>query len=444
MKNNNNELGIYIHIPFCVHKCIYCDFLSSPADEETKKRYVNAIIKEIYLTKEGRDSKAHTHKLLMDNNDGIGQGSIGQGSIGKKDIVTSIFIGGGTPSVIDALDIKAIIESVRDNYNVSEAAEITIECNPGTLDMTKIEIYREAGINRISFGLQSTSNSELKLLGRIHTYEQFVENYKLARKAGFDNINIDLMSALPGQTIESYRSVLKKAISLETEHISVYSLIIEEGTRLSDNIDRFPPIPSEEDDRYMYHMTKDILAVAGYGQYEISNYARKGYECRHNIKYWERCNYIGFGIGAASLYGEKRYTNISDIRQYMDILLGDEDDVSQNMEYLSQGIEYVSKNIECVSQNIDVEQRIEAIRTDVEKLSREDEMSEYMFLGLRKTAGIDIADFKEKFGCDISKIYDKPIKDNIASGLLVHKGNRLYLSQRGIDISNTVMSDFIL
>ena len=415
---NKNELGIYIHIPFCVHKCIYCDFLSSPADEETKKRYVNAIIKEIYLTKEGRDSKAHTHKLLMDNNDGIGQGSIG-----KKDIVTSIFIGGGTPSVIDALDIKAIIEAVRDNYNVSEAAEITIECNPGTLDMTKIEIYREAGINRISFGLQSTSNSELKLLGRIHTYEQFVENYKLARKAGFDNINIDLMSALPGQTIESYRSVLKKAISLETEHISVYSLIIEEGTRLSDNIDRFPPIPSEEDDRYMYHMTKDILAVAGYGQYEISNYAQKGYECRHNIKYWERCNYIGFGIGAASLYGEKRYTNISDIRQYMDILLGDGDDVSQN---------------------IDGEQRIEAIRTDVEELSREDEMSEYMFLGLRKTAGIDIADFKDKFGCDISKIYDKPIKDNIASGLLVHKGNRLYLSQRGIDISNTVMSDFIL
>lgn len=418
MKNNNNELGIYIHIPFCVHKCIYCDFLSSPADEETKKRYVNAIIKEIYLTKEGRNSKNHTHKLLMDNNDGIGQGSIG-----KKDIVTSIFIGGGTPSVIDALDIKAIIEAVRDNYNVSEAAEITIECNPGTLDMTKIEIYREAGINRISFGLQSTSNSELKLLGRIHTYEQFVENYKLARKAGFDNINIDLMSALPGQTIESYRSVLKKAISLETEHISVYSLIIEEGTRLSDNIDRFPPIPSEEDDRYMYHMTKDILAAAGYGQYEISNYARKGYECRHNIKYWERCNYIGFGIGAASLYGKKRYTNISDIRQYMDILLGDGDDVSQN---------------------IDVEQRIEAIRTDIEELSREDEMSEYMFLGLRKTAGIDIADFKDKFGCDISKIYDKPIKDNIASGLLVHKGNRLYLSQRGIDISNTVMSDFIL
>ena len=231
------------------------------------------------------------------------------------------------------------------------------------------------------------------------------------------------MSALPGQTIESYRSVLKKAISLETEHISVYSLIIEEGTRLSDNIDRFPPIPSEEDDRYMYHMTKDILAVAGYGQYEISNYARKGYECRHNIKYWERCNYIGFGIGAASLYGEKGYTNISDIRQYMDILLGDEDDVSQN---------------------IDGEQRIEAIRTDVEKLSREDEMSEYMFLGLRKTAGIDIADFKEKFGCDISKIYDKPIKDNIASGLLIHKDNCLYLSQRGIDISNTVMSDFIL
>ena len=181
------------------------------------------------------------------------------------------------------------------------------------MDKKKAAIYRKAGINRISFGLQSTDNNELRMLGRIHTYEQFMESYKIAREAGFDNINIDLMSALPGQTMESFKAVLEKALSLGAEHISVYSLIVEEGTRLSDNIDSFPPIPSDDEDRQMYYMTKEMLSSYGYEQYEISNYAQKGYECKHNLKYWERCDYLGFGIGAASLYGGRRYTNISDI-----------------------------------------------------------------------------------------------------------------------------------
>ncbi len=452
---NKNELGIYIHIPFCVHKCIYCDFLSSPADVHTRKQYVRALINEIYLTREGKCANKLIKNVLQGDNtsyeDMEEQAVNGltsdyalydtvcmadyEKTIMQEDIsgcvddiksenghiVTSIFIGGGTPSAIDAEDISDILDAVRKNYNVSDKAEITIECNPGTMDKKKAAIYRKAGINRISFGLQSTDNNELRMLGRIHTYEQFMESYKIAREAGFGNINIDLMSALPGQTMESFKAVLEKALSLGAEHISVYSLIVEEGTRLSDNIDSFPPIPSDDEDRQMYYMTKEMLSSYGYEQYEISNYAQKGYECKHNLKYWERCDYLGFGIGAASLYGGRRYTNISDIGRYMDVLA----EITNALDK-----SYVNELLQ--------------IRTDMEELSKEDEMSEYMFLGLRKTKGIDITDFKEEFGTDIKDIFGEAIEDNIARGLLIHDGNCLYLSKRGIDISNTVMSDFIL
>ena len=452
---NKNELGIYIHIPFCVHKCIYCDFLSSPADVHTRKQYVRALINEIYLTREGKCANKLIKNVLQGDNtsyeDMEEQAVIGltsdyalydtvcmadyEKTIMQEDIsgcvddiksenwhiVTSIFIGGGTPSAIDAEDISDILDAVRNNYNVSDKAEITIDCNPGPMDKKKAAIYRKAGINRISFGLQSTDNNELRMLGRIHTYEQFMESYKIAREAGFDNINIDLMSALPGQTMESFKAVLEKALSLGAEHISVYSLIVEEGTRLSDNIDSFPPIPSDDEDRQMYYMTKEMLSSYGYEQYEISNYAQKGYECKHNLKYWERCDYLGFGIGAASLYSGRRYTNISDIGRYMDVLA----EITNALDK-----SYVNELLQ--------------IRTDMEELSKEDEMSEYMFLGLRKTKGIDITDFKEEFGTDIKDIFGEAIEDNIARGLLIHDGNCLYLSKRGIDISNTVMSDFIL
>lgn len=452
---NKNELGIYIHIPFCVHKCIYCDFLSSPADVHTRKQYVRALINEIYLTREGKCANKLIKNVLQGDNtsyedmeeqavNGLTSDYALYDSVCMADyektimqedisgcvddiksenghIVTSIFIGGGTPSAIDAEDISDILDAVRKNYNVSDKAEITIECNPGTMDKKKAVIYRKAGINRISFGLQSTDNNELRMLGRIHTYEQFMESYKIAREAGFDNINIDLMSALPGQTMESFKAVLEKALSLGAEHISVYSLIVEEGTRLSDNIDSFPPIPSDDEDRQMYYMTKEMLSSYGYEQYEISNYAQKGYECKHNLKYWERCDYLGFGIGAASLYGGRRYTNISDIGRYMDVLA----EITNALDK-----SYVNELLQ--------------IRTDMEELSKEDEMSEYMFLGLRKTKGIDITDFKEEFGTDIKDIFGEAIEDNIARGLLIHDGNGLYLSKRGIDISNTVMSDFIL
>ncbi len=302
-------------------------------------------------------------------------------------------------------------------------------------------IYREAGINRISFGLQSTDDKELRMLGRIHTFEQFKNSLAIARNAGFTNINIDLMSALPGQTIESFTRVLKEAVSLNTEHISVYSLIIEEGTRLYDNIDNYPDIPDDDDDRKMYALTKEILGQAGYERYEISNYAKAGYECKHNLKYWDRTDYIGFGIGAASLCNHKRYTNISDINNYIKALCVEyADNKESNKECIVENI----KNIqETLKNSLEINNNCQDLKENIEVLTLEDEMAEYMFLGLRKSAGIDICDFKDIFGKDIYSVYKEQIKDNIAKGLLWQNGTRIALTDRGIDISNTVMSDFV-
>ena len=377
---NRQRLGIYIHIPFCMQKCIYCDFLSAPADDKTKSSYVKALINEIALSEAGLDKN-----------------------------VTSIFIGGGTPSAINAEYIKDILEAVKQRYRVDGNAEITIECNPGTINSEKARIYREAGINRISFGLQSTDDKELRMLGRIHTFEQFKNSLAIARNAGFTNINIDLMSALPGQTIESFTRVLKEAVSLNTEHISVYSLIIEEGTRLYDNIDNYPDIPDDDDDRKMYALTKEILGQAGYERYEISNYSRPGFECRHNLMYWNRGEYYGFGCSAAGFTENVRYSDIRDVKKYIE-LNGD----------------------------------IRKLHENIEILTKEDAMEEFMFLGLRKVAGVDVKDFQNRFGMPIEKVYEKEIESNINKGLLTRQADMLKLSEYGIDICNTVMSDFIL
>ena len=279
------------------------------------------------------------------------------------------------------------------------------------------------------------------MLGRIHTFEQFKNSLAIARNAGFTNINIDLMSALPGQTIESFTRVLKEAVSLNTEHISVYSLIIEEGTRLYDNIDNYPDIPDDDDDRKIYALTKEILGQAGYERYEISNYAKAGYECKHNLKYWDRTDYIGFGIGAASLCNHKRYTNISDINNYIKALCVEyADNKESNKECIVENI----KNIqETLKNSLEIKNNCQDLKENIEVLTLEDEMAEYMFLGLRKSAGIDICDFKDIFGKDIYSVYKEQIKDNIAKGLLWQNGTRIALTDRGIDISNTVMSDFV-
>ncbi|NLZ82422.1 MAG: radical SAM family heme chaperone HemW, partial [Clostridiales bacterium] len=357
-----------------------------------KKQYVNALITEIY-----------SYKDMVDDY-----------------MVPSIFIGGGTPSAIDPLLIEDIMKAVRDVFHIDDAElEATIEVNPGTLMKDKLIAYKRAGLNRISFGLQTTDNIELKKLGRIHTYEQFKENYDLARVIGFNNINIDLMSALPGQTIETWERTLNTVIELGPEHISAYSLIIEEGTpfyylygndgKLKDQL------PDEETDRTIYHRTKELLKENGYNRYEISNYSRKGYECRHNISYWVGTEYLGLGLGASSLFDGVRIKNLHDINKYIE----EASNLSNNHDYHT------------------------SIREEYQELTLEDKIEEFMFLGLRMTSGISIKEFKKRFQKSIYGVYNKEITSLLDKKLMILKGDNLSLTEYGIDISNVVLSEFI-
>ncbi len=375
--NTASPMEIYIHIPFCIRKCDYCDFLSGPSDSEKRKAYVRALLKEIQAVKEGK---------------------------GRS--VSSIFIGGGTPSVLDEKLMGEILKEVRNNFSLQENAEITIEVNPGTVDIRKLQAYKSFGINRLSIGLQSPQNREQKILGRIHNYEQFLETYKEARAVGFDNINIDLMSAIPEQTYEDWTKNLRTVAELGPEHISAYSLIIEEGTPFSE---RKLKLPDEDTEYEMYEATAQILSEYGYEQYEISNYTRKGRECRHNVGYWTRQDYLGFGLGAASLYGRLRFTNTSDWKKYL--------------ENSSDP---------------------EMIREKEPVLTTEDEMAEFMFLGLRMTRGISRMDFAQIFGCPVEDIYGSVIEKYKAMGMLEEKKDRIFLSRPGIHVSNQIMSEFLL
>ena len=319
MKNKNRTpLELYIHIPFCVQKCQYCDFLSGPSDQETRDRYIKALRAEIQAVQ----------------------------GVEAYEIV-SVFIGGGTPSVLKAEAIASIMETIQKKFCFSPDAEITIESNPGTVDLAKLNAYRETGINRLSLGLQSTDSKELRMLGRIHTYEEFLQSYQWAREAGFQNINIDLMFAIPGQSYEGWIQNLRTVAKLGPEHISAYSLIIEEGTPFSA---RKLDLPDEDTEYRMYEDVAAVLGKYGYYQYEISNYAKKDRNCRHNEGYWQRKDYLGLGLGAASLVGRERFTNTSDMSEYLE----------------NSG-------------------NLEKIRTDRETLTREDEMGEFMFLGFRMT-----------------------------------------------------------
>lgn len=361
-------LELYIHIPFCIRKCAYCDFLSAPAGEHIRVTYVEQLLEEI------RQSVY----------------------LSEKYEVTTVFFGGGTPSILEGKQIRSILKLLKSQFHFQEDAEITIEANPGTADKEKLSQYRQAGINRISFGLQSSDNEELKLLGRIHTWEQFLESFRLAREAGFENINVDLMSALPGQTVESYRSTLRRVLALKPEHISAYSLIIEEGTPFYEKYGEHPELlPSEEDERQMYYDTKQILHAHGYERYEISNYARAGYACRHNLGYWERADYKGFGLGAASLLENVRYSNQTDLQKYL------EGNFLESEERLTE----------------------QAVR------------EEYFFLGLRKTDGVDPGIYR--------KHYEKLFEKLQMQQLLDEKNGKIYLTEKGIDVSNYVLAQFL-
>ena len=393
IRNNNHRghcnralspLELYIHIPFCVRKCAYCDFLSSAASEEMIERYVEALVKEICAYQ----------------------------SMAQNYIVTTVFFGGGTPSILSGAQIEQIFGALREVFCFATDAEITIEANPGTVTAEKLKVYQKCGINRISFGLQSTNNEELKLLGRIHTYEEFLDSYQLAREAGFTNINVDLISAIPKQTSESWEATLERVIDLAPEHISAYSLIVEEGTPFARLYGEGAPLegdlPSEEEERAMYYQTEKLLGAAGYHRYEISNYAKDGKECKHNLGYWERKEYLGIGLGAASLIDNIRYSHVEDLKLYL---------------------EYA----DCLEQ----------IEVDKETLSIKEQMEEFFFLGLRKMEGVSLVEFEETFGISAKECYGKAMVRLCEEGLLEEAGGVFKLTAKGIDVSNYVFAELL-
>ena len=386
MKTEYKPLSIYIHIPFCIRKCLYCDFLSQPADEKMQEEYVNCLIEEIK-----RESKRFAGH-----------------------VVNTVFVGGGTPSVLPEGFVERILSAVYGYYRMAKEPEITIEVNPGTVSAKKLQAYHGIGINRLSIGLQSAINEELKILGRIHTADDFFATYRDAVKSGFNNINVDLMTAIPMQTIESFKETAKQVLALDPipSHISAYSLIIEEGTPFYENT---PELPDEDTDRMLYKITNDILIEKGYHRYEISNYARAGYECIHNKVYWKRGEYAGFGTGAASLIQNTRYSNIR-----------------ATCDYISR-----------IREGLD-------IREGIQKLSVSEQMEEFMFLGLRLTEGISVKEFEDTFGKTIEEAYPGLLGKLEQQGLLLckRKANeereRICLSEFGLDVSNVVMAEFLL
>ena len=382
-------MELYIHIPFCVKKCDYCDFLSFAADEQTQKSYVAALQKELAF--------------------------YGAKYRGRR--ITTIFIGGGTPSWLKEDYMQAIMETVYHYFSVEQDAEITIECNPGTITEHKFEVYRKIGINRLSIGLQSAHNEELKILGRIHTFEQFLKTYDMARKHGFSNINIDLMSSLPGQTPEIFCDSLYQVLKLKPEHISAYSLIIEKGTPFYE-LYRFDAVkqeagmqteslPTEEEEYQTTKMTQHILKEAGYHWYEVSNFAKPGYECRHNIGYWKRVDYLGVGLGASSLIDNVRYSNTRDLYTYL--------------------------SVPAVS-----------LHETAEQITRNEQMEEFMFLGLRMRDGFYREEFTQAFGIPIEAVYGDALNHLQQEELLLKREGRIYLTDKGMDLNNYVVAQFML
>ena len=442
------SLELYVHIPFCARKCLYCDFLSFRALAAVHQEYTAQLIREIEV----------------------------QGALNNEYQVTTVFIGGGTPSVMDPLFIRDIMDALYRSFDIAGDAEITIEVNPGTLLAGKLQVYRACGINRLSIGLQSADNRELKALGRIHSFEEFLKSFQSARMAGFTDINVDLMSSIPGQTLDSWKNTLKKVTMLKPEHISAYSLIIEEGTPFWDrygaagqeasvslaavqggqpeapgspeavsvsqpvtpgspeavSVSRlsasnwtgsalrgrtaYPPLPDEDTENRIYHLTRNFLKSQGYERYEISNYAKPGHECRHNIGYWTEASYLGLGLGAASYVGGCRFSNERDLDAYLSLDFSGESGLPA----------------------------LKALHGQVQELSREEQMEEFMFLGLRMIRGISEIDFVAMFGVKLETVYGPVISRLKADGLMKQEGVWLSLTEWGMDVSNFVLSEFLL
>ena len=430
MKSRKKEdlscLELYIHIPFCVRKCAYCDFLSFPSGEEERERYVERLTEEIEEA----------------------------GAVSEGYVATAIFFGGGTPSVLTPKQTERILNAVKKSFYVAEDAEITTEVNPGTADREKLEAWRQAGINRLSFGLQSTENRELQYLGRIHTMEDFLESYRAAREAGFENINIDLMSALPGQTVSSWEKTLRTVVSLQPEHISAYSLIIEEGTPFCQLFGEdgdaaeekkrrqslgIPELPDEDAERRMYYDTERILGEAGYHRYEISNYAKPGYECRHNKGYWTGTEYLGLGLGASSYINIRREKGEAAKISASGKESGDRRQLERRSN-VRDFKTYLSLTREDFRAGRQIEER--------ELLTNQAMMEEFMFLGLRLTEGISEMEFFRRFSCTLETVYGD-VLEKLAGQELMERYERegaafWRLTKRGIDVSNCVLAEFLM
>lgn len=414
------DLSIYVHIPFCKAKCSYCDFLSfGNCEPKLQRRYADALCREI----ESFLPFAGDYR------------------------VSTIFFGGGTPSYVEASLLGQILDTIKKVFAVDGEAEITLEGNPDSLTKGKLTAYRQMGINRLSIGLQSANDEVLKRLGRVHNYDQFVAAYSNARQAGFANINVDLMSGLPGEEENSYVRTLAKVVRLQPEHISAYSLIVEEGTSLSGNRELLDLLPDEEQDRWLYAKTKMFLANSGYERYEISNYARTGCACRHNTAYWTLKEYLGVGLGASS------FLRVCSQK----VETAEKDGQPESLKRGGQAFQYVRfKGRDCLDDYIEYfESRkykqpeslvdwIEQGYEDIRFLGKKDQMEEFMFLGLRLAKGISKREFFQRFLVDIKDVYGKIIKEYTSMGLLCEDSDRLYLSDAGIDVSNVVMADFLL
>ncbi|EGT3612006.1 oxygen-independent coproporphyrinogen III oxidase [Clostridium perfringens] len=376
-----DKISLYIHIPFCAQKCLYCDFPSFARKDHLRKAYIEALNKEIISLRE-------KHNNLE---------------------INTIFIGGGTPSVLEADELECLLKEVA-KLNMAKDIEYSMECNPGNLTEEKLEVMKKYGVNRISMGLQAKQDNLLKGLGRIHNYKTFKENFLLAKKVGFNNINVDLMFGLPNQRLNEWEETLREIISLDPAHISAYSLIIEEGTafyNLYEN-DKLK-LSTEEEERKMYHLAKKILEENGFNQYEISNYAKEGKECRHNLAYWNMDNWIGVGSASASYIDGKRIKNISSVEEYIN-----------SINEKGEAVEEIITN------------------------SKNDNMEEFMFMGLRKINGIDENEFKNRFSMNINDVYGEILNKYIGEGLLIRESGRIFLSEKGIEISNIIMADFLL
>lgn len=374
MVNNDKEIGVYVHIPFCKRKCYYCDFISFCEKDELQEKYINTVIQEI-------EDFFNLNKNVK---------------------IKTIYIGGGTPSFIDG----KYIEKIMNTFNKEGVVEATIEVNPGSASLEKLKKYKECGINRLSIGLQSTEDRLLKKIGRIHNYNDFLATYNLAREVGFDNINVDLMIGLPGQTIEDVKSSLNKVIDLNPSHISVYSLIVEENTIIYNLIEQNKIVlPDEELERNMYWYVKNYLELGGYEHYEISNFAKNGKKSLHNLDCWNQKEYVGFGASAHSYLNRKRFCNIGVLEEYIK-------DFKNTKEVQEVQSFYETKQ-------------------------------EYMLLGLRKIKGVCISHFKNKFGENPIFLFKNELNKLIEEGFLEITTNNIKLTNKGLNFANLVWEEFV-